>query len=404
MATFADGWIEASLAALRRGAVDLIEERELSSKLTRAAREKRGLRIKLGLDPSSPDLHVGHAILLRKLRDLQDLDHQVVLIVGDSTAMVGDPSGRNKLRPQLSRAEVEANLATYTAQAGIVLDMQRAEVRRNSEWFDRMRFEDVLRLAARRTVAQTLAREDFQKRIAEEAAIGLHELLYPLMQGWDSVMVRSDVELGGTDQLFNLLVGRDLQEQERQEPQVVLTTPLVNGLDGRKMSKTYGNTIGLTDPPDEVFGKAMSIADETMPAWFELLTRLDAAERAALLAGHPRAAKARLAWELVLLLHGGDAADRARAEFDRRFVDKELPADIPVHAWPFAGDKAASLPVLLRDLGLASSSSDARRLVEQGGVRLNGAVVRDPQHQVGPPEPEHLLQVGKRRFARVRRA
>jgi tyrosyl-tRNA synthetase len=395
--------VQASLAAFRRGAVDLIEERELTAKLERAAREKRGLRVKLGLDPSSPDLHVGHAVLLRKLRDLQELGHQVVLIVGDSTAMVGDPSGRNKLRPQLSRAEVEANLATYTAQAGIVLDMQRAEVRRNSEWFDAMRFEDVLRLAGRRTVAQTLAREDFQKRLAEEAPIGLHELLYPLMQGWDSVMVRADVELGGTDQLFNLLVGRDLQLQEHAEPQVVLTTPLLNGLDGRKMSKSYGNAIGLTDPPQEVFGKTMKIVDEAMPTWFELLTRLPDEERAALLAGHPREAKARLAWELVALLHGRDAADHARAEFDRRFKQKELPEEIPEKRWPIAGDAPANLPALLRDLGLATTNSDARRKIEQGGVRLDGQVIKDPHHLVARPESELLVQVGKLHFVRVRR-
>ncbi|HEX6884087.1 MAG TPA: tyrosine--tRNA ligase, partial [Planctomycetota bacterium] len=273
------GWVEESLAAFRRGAVDLLEERELVQALERAQRERRGLRVKFGMDPSSPDLHVGHAVILLKLRDLQQLGHTVVLIVGDATAMVGDPSGRNKLRPQLTRAEVNANLVTYTEQAGILLDMGQAEVRRNSEWFDAMRFEDLLRLLGRRTVAQTLAREDFQKRLAEEAPIGLHELVYPVMQGWDSVQVRADVELGGTDQLFNLLVGRDLQVQCGQAPQAVVTTPLVNGLDGRKMSKSYANAIGLTDAPREVFGKTMSLPDEAMATWFELLTRVPEAER-----------------------------------------------------------------------------------------------------------------------------
>lgn len=409
-------WLQDSLAAFRRGAIDLIEERELTAKLERAQKKKGGLRVKLGLDPSSADLHFGHAVLLTKLRDLQQLGHTIVLIVGDATAMVGDPSGRNKLRPQLTREEVNRNLLTYKEQAGLLLDMPRVEVHHNSEWFDKLRFEDLLRLLGRRTVAQTLAREDFQKRLASEAPIGLHELVYPVMQGWDSVQVRADVELGGTDQLFNLLVGRDLQSQEGQEAQVVLTTPLINGLDGRKMSKSYGNAIGLTDEPKEIFGKTMSIVDDAMPVWFELLTRIPAEERGALIAGHPREAKARLGCELVLLLHGPKAAHDARLEFDRLFVAKEKPADIdiPIHEWPphFEGEgsgkvASASLPlaVLLRGLGLTSSSSEAQRLIQQGGVRVNDRVVANPKEMIAPPGPEGLLiQVGKRRFARVKLA
>lgn len=394
-------WVQESLAAFRRGAVDLIEEQELALRLQRAPEKTGGLRVKLGLDPSSPDLHFGHAVLLTKLADLQRLGHTIVLIVGDSTAMVGDPSGRNKLRPQLTRAEVDANLATYTDQAGLLLDLGRAEVRRNSEWFDAMRFEDVLRLLGRRTVAQTLAREDFQKRLGENTPIGLHELVYPVMQGWDSVQVRADVELGGTDQLFNLLVGRELQAQSGQAPQIVLTTPLINGLDGRKMSKSYGNAIGLTDSPTDVFGKTMSIVDAGMPLWFELLTRLDETLRQGLLSGHPRQAKARLAWELVHLVHGREAADRARAEFDRRFTAKELPADIPEHAWPFP-EASVQLPVVVKHLGFASSNAEARRKIEQGGVRVDGHVVKDP-HFFLRPEEDHLLQVGKLHFARIKR-
>jgi tyrosyl-tRNA synthetase len=263
-----------------------------------------------------------------------------------------------------------------------------------------MGFEDVLKLLGRYTVAKTLAREDFQKRIEKEAPIGLHELLYPVMQGWDSVEVEADVELGGTDQLFNLLVGRDLQVQASQEPQVVLTTPLINGLDGRKMSKSYGNAIGLTDSPADVFGKTMSIVDDAMPAWFELLTRLPEEERAVLLAGHPRAAKARLAWELVSRVHGREAADAARAEFDRRFVDKDLPSEIPEHAWPFP-EPDAPLFLVLKQLGMAATGSEARRLCEQGGVRLDGEVVRDAKHALRAGEA-HLLQAGKRRFARLK--
>jgi tyrosyl-tRNA synthetase len=276
----------AELAAWRRGTVDLIEERELVERLAAG----RPLRVKFGMDPSSPDLHLGHAVQLLKLRRLQELGHTIVMIVGDATAMVGDPSGRNKLRPQLSRAEVEANLVTYTEQAARVLDMQRTEVRRNSEWFDPMGFEDVLRLASRMTVARMVERDTFQKRMAAAEPIGIHEFLYPLMQGWDSVMIRCDVETGGTDQLFNLLVGRDLQRGQGQPGQVCLTLPLINGLDGRKMSKSYGNAVGLTDSPNDMFGKIMSLEDGAMPLWFELLTALEPDEAERVLAGHPREA------------------------------------------------------------------------------------------------------------------
>ncbi|MEM7305729.1 MAG: tyrosine--tRNA ligase [Planctomycetota bacterium] len=402
--TFDAQWIEDSAAALKRGAIDLIEERELRDKLKRAAAEGRGLRIKLGADPSSPDLHVGHAIHLRKLRDLQDLGHTIVLIVGDATAMVGDPSGKNKLRPQLTREEVEANLVSYREQAGLVLDLERTEVRHNTEWFDRMSFEDVQRLCARMTVAQMLQRDTFQERMKAEEPIGIHEFLYPLMQGWDSVMVRADVELGGTDQLFNLLVGRDLQEAEGQERQSICTAPLINGLDGRKMSKSYGNAIGLTDAPNDMFGKTMSIADDAMEVWFQQLTRVPEDEIATLLAGHPRAAKARLAHELTAFYHGDAAAREAADAFDRQFKQKALPDDIPEKAFP--GDWPADgvpLSVLLREIGLTQSGSEARRAIQQGGVRLDGEVVKDPKALVKPAAGEGLLvQVGKRRFARVR--
>ena len=395
--------LEQHLAAFRRGAVDLIEEDQLVRRLKKARKEKRGLRVKFGMDPSSPDLHVGHAVVLRKLRDLQDLGHTVILLVGEATAMVGDPSGRNKLRPQLTRDDVRANMETYTTQARVVLDMDRVELRYNTEWFDRMGFEGFMRLSSRMTVAQVLQRDTFQKRLEAEEPIGVHEFLYPLMQGWDSVELEADVEFGGTDQLFNLMVGRNFQEQAGQEPQVVLTTPLIDGLDGRKMSKSYGNTIGLTEPPGEAFGKAMSITDEQMPTWFELLTRLPADEVERLLAGHPREAKARLAQELVAFLHGPEAAAEARRAFDRQFVKKELPDDVPERA--FEGDwPATGLPlgVLLREVGLVASSSEARRIATQGGVRLDGEVVRDPNTLVPPPAGEVLVQVGKRRFARVR--
>ena len=384
------------LAAFRRGSVDLIEERELLSRIS----EGEPLRVKFGMDPSSADLHAGHAIPLLKLRDLQQLGHQIVLIVGDSTAMVGDPSGKNQLRPQLTREAVEANLETYTHQAGKILDLERTEIRRNSEWFDAMDFEGVLRLCARMTVARMIERDTFQKRMKESEAVGIHEFLYPLMQGWDSVQVKADVELGGTDQLFNLLVGRNLQEQEGQRPQICVTTPLINGTDGRKMSKSYGNALHFEDTPEDVFGKTMSVEDEVMEVWYTQLTRVPEEDISSLLAGHPRDAKARLAKEMVTLLHGEDAAQQAASAFDRQFRSKELPDDIPEVAWP--GDGGLPLANLLRELGLASSGGEARRLVTQGGVRLDGEVATEAMQVVEPPKEELLIQVGKRRFARVR--
>jgi tyrosyl-tRNA synthetase len=391
------------LALFRRGTIDLVEERDLAARLAKARAEKRGLRVKFGMDPSSPDLHVGHAVQLMKLRALQQAGHTIVLIVGDSTAMVGDPSGRNKLRPQLSRADVEANLITYTAQAGKVLDMARTEVHRNSEWFDAMRFEDVLKLAGKATVARMLERDTFEKRMEAKEPIGVHEFLYPLMQGWDSVMIESDVELGGTDQLFNLLVGRDLQEKEGQAPQICMTLPLINGLDGRKMSKSYGNAIAFTDGPADMFGKVMSLRDDVMGDWFRLLTPLDEAEIAGLLGGHFREAKARLAEEIASFFHGPEQGRAARASFDRQFRDKELPTDIPqvefTKPWPSDG---LPLAVLLREVGLCASSSDARRLIEGGGVKVDGSVSSDVNARIPRPAGELLLQAGKRKFAKVR--
>ncbi len=392
------------LAIFERGLVDLIERRELVERLSRSIAARAPLRIKFGMDPSSPDLHVGHCVPLFKLRDLQQLGHQIVLIVGDSTAMVGDPSGRNKLRPQLTRAEVENNLKTYVEQAARVLDMSKTEVRRNSEWFDAMRFEDVLRLTGKMTVARMLERDTFQKRVAENEPIGIHEFLYPLMQGWDSVMVRCDMELGGTDQLFNLLRGRDLQASEGQVGQICFTTPLINGLDGRKMSKSYGNAIALNDSAGEMFGKVMSISDDVLGEWFRLLTRVPLEEIEALLKGHPREAKARLGQEIAGFFHGADAGRAAREEFDRRFRDKELPTEIPEHAYPpGAPEGGYALPNLLKELSLSATTSDARRLIEQGAVKLDGSVVKDPRHKVEPRGAPLLVQAGKLRFARVLR-
>jgi len=395
--------VERQLAVFQRGVVDLIEERELAERIERSLKTKKPLRVKFGMDPSSPDLHVGHAIPLMKLRAIQELGHTIVLIVGDATAMVGDPSGRNKLRPQLTREEVEKNLQTYVEQVKHVVDVSNAEVRRNSEWFDKFTFQDFLKLAGRMTVARMIERDTFQKRMKENEPIGIHEMIYPLMQGWDSVMIRCDLELGGTDQLFNLLRGRDLQREEGQEGQICFTTPLINGLDGRKMSKSYGNAIGLTDSAKDMFGKSMRIQDEAMRDWYTLLTRVPEAEIERRLAGNFRDAKAGLGEEIAAFFHGRDAAKAARDAFDRQFRDGEVPEDVPVVAWPkSAPADGLALANLLKELGLEKSTSDARRNIEQGGVKVDGEVVRDPKTLVKFPSGELLIQVGKRRFARVK--
>lgn len=392
--------IEEQLAVFQRGTVELHTESQLRSMLEKSIAEKRALRIKFGMDPSSPDLHIGHAIPLMKLRDLQALGHQIVLIVGDATAMVGDPTGRNKLRPQLTRKDVERNLETYTTQAGLILDLERTEVRRNSEWFDEMSFQDVLSLASKMTVAQMIERDTFQKRVRASEPIGIHEFLYPLMQGWDSVQIECDVELGGNDQLFNLLCGRDLQEKAGQRPQVCFTLPLINGLDGRKMSKSYGNAIGITDSARDMVFNVMRLDDESMEAWFTLLTRLESAEVESVLGGHPREAKARLAAEIASFFHGAEATQEAADAFDREVRDRQLPDEIAEKAW--AGD-GGELPLanLLKQMELVASTSDARRMIQQGGVKLDGEVAQDPRALIERPAEgvRVLVQVGKKRVA-----
>ena len=392
---------ETLLAAFQRGTTDLIEEKQLRGMIAKSLETGAPLRIKFGMDPSSPDLHLGHAVQLRKLRDLQELGCQIVLIVGDATAMVGDPSGKSKLRPVLTREEVEHNLRTYTDQAGRVLDMEKTEVRRNSEWFDAMGFEELLKLTTRMTVAQMLEREMFQTRMKNEEPIGINEFLYPLMQGWDSVMVKSDVELGGTDQLFNLLVGRRLQEQEDQRPQIVMTQPLINGLDGRKMSKSYGNAVGLTADAKEMTFRIMQVDDEVMPTWLLHLTRLSAEEIEQTLALHPREAKAKLAAEVTTFYHSAEAAAEAAAAFDREVRDKVLPDDLPRVSWDAGWGDELPLANLLKEMGLCQSTSEARRAIKQGGVKLDGEAEKDERAAVGRPEGELLVQVGKKRAAHL---
>ncbi|MDF1838881.1 MAG: tyrosine--tRNA ligase [Planctomycetota bacterium] len=389
--------LEEHLAAFERGCVDLVDKKDLSKLLESRLAKGQGLRVKFGMDPSSADLHIGHSIPLLKLRDLQALGHTIVLIVGDSTAMVGDPTGRSKLRPVLTREEVDENLRTYVEQAALILDMERVEVRRNSEWFDSLNFEGLLKLCTRMTVAQMIERDTFQTRMEAGEPIGINEFLYPLMQGWDSVEVKADVELGGTDQLFNLLVGRRLQGQEEQRPQVVFTTPLINGLDGRKMSKSYGNAVGLKDDARTMTFAIMRLDDTAMPVWFTQLTRVPDSEMATLLAGHPREAKARLAFEVTAGYHGEEAAREAAQAFDREVRDKQLPDDIATTEWQDDWGDALPLPNLLSQMGLVQSTSDGRRMIQQGAVRFDGEVQSDARATCARPAERLLVQVGKKR-------
>jgi tyrosyl-tRNA synthetase len=396
------------LRALRCGAVEIVSEAELLEKLERSLRTGVPLRVKLGADPSAPDLHLGHTVVLRKLRQFQDLGHQVIFLIGDFTGMIGDPTGRSETRKPLSVAEVQANAETYKRQIFRILDPNRTEIRFNSEWLSPMAFADVIRLAARYTVARLLERDDFQKRYRDGRPIGVHEFLYPLAQGYDSVALRADVELGGTDQKFNLLVGRDLQRAYGQEPQVALITPLLEGTDGvQKMSKSLGNYIGIDEPAREVYGKAMSIPDGLIVKYAELVAGmpLDAVEamEEGLKRGtlHPREAKANLARKLVALYRGERAAEEAAIEFDRIFREKRLPDDISVF---IVEDEIAAVDIvwLIKESGGTKSLSEARRLIRQGGVSLDGEVMRDEYAKVSM-DHEHLLRVGKRFFRKVQK-
>ncbi|HEV7535379.1 MAG TPA: tyrosine--tRNA ligase [Acidimicrobiia bacterium] len=390
------------------GATNLISEADLRKKLARGT----PLRVKLGIDPTASDIHLGFAVVLRKLRQFQDLGHTAVLILGDFTAQVGDPTGRSATRPRLAPEQIEANLETYQAQAGLILRADRLEVRRNSEWLGALGADGLLGLAGRATVARMLERDDFSKRYAAGQPISVMELLYPLLQGYDSVVVRADVELGGSDQLFNNLVGRELQEKHGQEPQVVLTTPLLEGLDGvNKMSKSLGNYIGITEPAAEQFGKVMSIPDSLLPRYMLLATgwhpdRVEA-ETARLAAGqlHPNAAKRLLARTIVDLYHGEGAGAGAEAAFDQVFKKHEVPDDVPEFdlSPEHLVDGRIRLARLVALAGLAASNSEARRKITEGAVRLNGERLSDPEAELAPDQlGEGLLQLGRRSWARVR--
>ncbi len=392
--------VERQLRLIERHAETLLPREDLVRKLERALTEGRPLRVKLGIDPSAPELTLGHAVVLRKLRQFQDLGHLAVLVVGDFTARIGDPSGRTKTREPLSPETIAENMKTYREQAFRILDPARTEVRYNSEWLAELTFAEVLKLTSHYTVARMLEREDFAKRFQEGSPITLMEFLYPLAQAYDSVAVRADVELGGSDQRFNLLVGRAIQEAYGQEPQVILTMPLLIGTDGvRKMSKSWGNYIGIAEPPEEQFGKLMAIPDELMPQYFRLLTDIEWEEVAHL---HPKEAKKRLAWTVVASLHGVEEADRAQAHFERVFEEERPPERLPEVSVGHLVDAEgmADVASLLVAAGLVASKSEARRLLVQGGIWVDGEKLPADQQRIRV-RSGMILRVGRRRFARL---
>lgn len=407
--------IDEQLAHLKKGAHEIIREEELRARLERSARERRPLRVKAGFDPTAPDLHLGHTVLIRKLKHFQDLGHTVIFVVGDFTAMIGDPSGRSTTRPSTTREEVERNAETYKAQVFKILDPGKTQVEFNSRWLGALTSEDWIRLCSRYTVARMLERDDFTKRYKSGQPIAIHELLYSLAQAYDSVAIRADVELGDTDQTFNLLVGREIQREYGQESQVVLTTPILEGLDGvQKMSKSLNNAIGITEPPKEMFGKIMSISDQMMWRYYELLTGLRPAEIADLRAAaergerHPMEVKMDLARRIIADFHSAAAADAAREEFERVFRRRELPKEVETVAFADVdvlpgyiktGDNidAFKLDKLLVKIGLADSVSDAERKRKGRSVYVNGVLVEDLVYSLhGAPHHELVIQVGKR--------
>ena len=392
--------VDEQLARIRRGAAEIIVDAELRAKLERSRRTGDPLKVKLGLDPTAPDLHLGHTVVLQKLRDFQDLGHQIIIIIGDFTGMIGDPTGRSETRRPLTWDEIRSNAETYRAQLGKVLDMGRTLVRFNSEWLGPLTFEHVIRETAHLTVARILQREDFATRHAAGRPISLHEFLYPLAQGYDSVALGADVELGGTDQTFNLLVGRDLQRAHGQEAQVALTVPILEGLDGvQKMSKSLGNYVGITEPPADMYGKLMSVSDAMMFRYFELVTRVPEDEIARLRGLHPMEAKKRLARTVTAMYHGEDEAAAAEAAFARVVQAREVPDNIDlVRLSTVSGSEPMWRVVVLA--GMAPSNSEARRLIQQGAVEVDGSRVSDPVHKVEASGESRLLQVGKRKFKR----
>jgi tyrosyl-tRNA synthetase len=393
--------VDEQIAELRRGAGEILLESDLERKLARG----QPLRVKTGFDPTAPDLHLGHTVLINKMRQFQQLGHEVIFLIGDFTGLIGDPTGRNATRPPLTRDEIAANATTYEAQIFKILDRERTHVEFNSRWMGAMNAADVIQLAARHTVARMLERDDFAKRYRSGQSIAIHEFLYPLVQGYDSVALRADVELGGTDQKFNLLMGRELQKHHGQKPQVILTMPLLEGLDGiNKMSKSLGNYVGINEPPGEIFGKLMSVSDDLMWRYIELLSfaplgairgwRQEVSE-----GSNPRDVKVRFAQEIVERFHSRNAAEGALADFEARFRAGGVPDEMPEVAIPHL-EGGVPIAQVLRRAGLTGSTSEALRMIEQGGVKLNGEKLSDKSLRLaaGPPV---VLQVGKRKFARV---
>jgi len=401
--------IDEQMELLRRGTVEIIPEDELRAKLKKSQRTGTPLKVKLGLDPTAPDIHLGNAVVLRKLRQFQDLGHEVIVIIGDFTASIGDPSGASMTRPLLSPDEIAVNARTYEEQYSRILDASKTRVVFNSEWLRQFDFAGVVRLASKVTVARLIERDDFATRLAEGKPVGVHEMLYPICQAYDSVALESDIELGGTEQRFNILLGRDLQREFGQEPQVAIFTPLLVGLDGvQKMSKSLGNYVGITEPPNDMFGKVMSIPDNLMPQYFELCTDVPMAEvrevETGLASGklHPMDVKKRLAREIVTIYHGAQAAAEAQTEFERVFSARELPSEIPTVCVPASAFKDGRVWIvrLLTTSGFAGTNSEARRLVEQGAVTLDDEKITDVNAEVAL-EDGQVLRVGKLKFGRI---
>jgi tyrosyl-tRNA synthetase len=397
--------IDEQLSFLRKGTVEIVPETELRAKLEKSARTGKPLRVKLGADPTAPDIHLGHTVVMRKLRAFQELGHTVIFLIGDFTGLIGDPSGKSATRPQLTREEININAETYKGQIFKILDPQKTEVRFNSEWMDKLGSDGFIRLASHVTVRQILERDDFAKRLSEERPIALHELLYPLTQAYDSVALEADVELGGTDQKFNLLLGRSLQREYGQESQVAVITPLLEGTDGvQKMSKSLGNYVGINEPPQEIFGKIMSISDNLMWRYYELctdltVTEIEALKRSVAAGQNPRDIKVALAKRIVADFHSIPEAQAAEEQFNRVFRHKEIPDEMEERR---VNAGAWKLPRLLVELGLASSMAEARRLIEQGGVRVAGEKISKTDWEVClKPDEQVVIQVGKRRHIAV---
>jgi tyrosyl-tRNA synthetase len=399
--------VEEQLAYLKKGVAEIVPEAELRAKLEKSFKTGKPLRVKLGVDPTAPDIHLGHTVVIRKLKHFQEMGHTAVFLIGDFTAMVGDPTGQSETRPPLSREQVNANAQTYLEQVFKILDRDKTEIRYNSEWLDKLTSYDIVRLGAKYRVARMLEREDFRKRLAEQQPISVHEFLYPLIVAYDSVVLEADVELGATEQKFNLLIGRDIQHEYNQELQIAVMMPILVGLDGtRKMSKSLGNYVGITEPPAEMFGKMMSIPDELMWSYYELVTDRTPQEIAELKnevqSGklHPMDAKMKLAEEVVAGFQGAEAARKAADNFQRVFRDRQAPAEAPIHKIPTGPVK--KLTALLVDLGLIASKSEAERLIKQRGVEIDEVCIEDPRKEIDLTKPtQFLLRAGKKKFLRV---